>query len=249
MPSSLISMWRRNRTLSYVLGTVVFTVFCVLWMLCSVPNTRPIAEPITFGQCVHTGDVIPRRLHQMWKNNTIPPRWRQSQHACRTKNDNYEYFLWTDAEMERFITVHYAWFLPTYHSYPYPIQVRHSPIQVCHSPIQVRHSPTQVCHSPIQVRHSPYRYVTPPHRYVTPHTGTSLPIQVRHSPVQVHHSPIKVRHSPIQVRYYPIQVHHSPYRYVTPPYRYVTPLYRYFTPPYRYITLTPVDVPNGVVCL
>ncbi|KAI0224280.1 Inositol phosphoceramide mannosyltransferase 3 [Lamellibrachia satsuma] len=121
MPSSLFSKWRRNRT-SYLLVVLGTMLFCVLWTLGSVPITRPIAQPITFSQCAHTGDVIPRRLHQMWKNRTIPNRWRESQHACRIKNDNYEYFLWTDAEMERFITQHYAWFLPTYHSYPYPIQ-------------------------------------------------------------------------------------------------------------------------------
>ena len=65
---------------------------------------------------------IPRRLHQMWKNTTIPAKWLASQRACRRFNADYEYYLWTDEHMERFIAAHYPWFLATYHSYPYPIQ-------------------------------------------------------------------------------------------------------------------------------
>ena len=43
--------------------------------------------------------------------------------ADRLQNKDYEYFLWTDEKMLELLTKHYSWFLPTYHSYRFPIQV------------------------------------------------------------------------------------------------------------------------------
>ncbi|KAF9476506.1 hypothetical protein BDN70DRAFT_882338 [Pholiota conissans] len=65
---------------------------------------------------------IPRIIHQTWKSETLPPRWRGISQACRDMMPDYEYKLWTDAGSREFIAEHYSWFLDTFDNYVYPIQ-------------------------------------------------------------------------------------------------------------------------------
>ncbi|PFH52816.1 glycosyltransferase family 32 protein [Amanita thiersii Skay4041] len=65
---------------------------------------------------------IPRILHQTWKSDTLPERWRGISQACRDMMPDYEYMLWTDAASRDFIATHYPWFLDTFDHYPYNIQ-------------------------------------------------------------------------------------------------------------------------------
>jgi mannosyltransferase OCH1-like enzyme len=62
--------------------------------------------------------VIPRIIHQTWKNHDVPPEWRLLQQTWKDLHPAWEYRLWTDADNREFLRRHYAWFLPTYDAYP-----------------------------------------------------------------------------------------------------------------------------------
>lgn len=42
---------------------------------------------------------IPRVIHQLWKEPTIPSRWREAVASVKRLHKGWEYRLWTDAEM------------------------------------------------------------------------------------------------------------------------------------------------------
>ncbi|KAG8885075.1 hypothetical protein FRB97_002240 [Tulasnella sp. 331] len=65
---------------------------------------------------------IPRILHQTWKTETLPEKWVDASRHCRDLMPDYEYVLWTDETSRQLIAEHYAWFLPTFDGYKYPIQ-------------------------------------------------------------------------------------------------------------------------------
>ncbi|KAG6336701.1 hypothetical protein ID866_2408 [Astraeus odoratus] len=65
---------------------------------------------------------IPRILHQTWKSETLPSRWKDISQACRYMMNDYEYMLWTDASSREFIAEHYPWFLDTFDNYKFTIQ-------------------------------------------------------------------------------------------------------------------------------
>ncbi len=47
---------------------------------------------------------IPRIIHQTWKNSSIPPRWNLTVKSVLELNaDQFEYRLWTDADMHEFV--------------------------------------------------------------------------------------------------------------------------------------------------
>jgi mannosyltransferase OCH1-like enzyme len=69
--------------------------------------------------------LIPKIIHQTYKNETIPDVWREAQQSCldlHQPEDGWEYMLWTDVKMEEFIKNEYPWFLETFEGYAYPIQ-------------------------------------------------------------------------------------------------------------------------------
>lgn len=65
---------------------------------------------------------IPRIIHQTWKTEELPPRWKEVREACQAMMSDYQYMLWTDASSRDFIEREYPWFLETFDSYPYNIQ-------------------------------------------------------------------------------------------------------------------------------
>lgn len=65
---------------------------------------------------------IPRILHQTYKTKEIPTKWSRPYEMCQNALANYTYMLWTDESARDFIQTHYRWFIPTFDSYPYPIQ-------------------------------------------------------------------------------------------------------------------------------
>jgi mannosyltransferase OCH1-like enzyme len=65
--------------------------------------------------------LIPKIIHQTYKNETIPAGWLHPQQTVKDLHPDYEYILWTDDSAHEFIKENYVWFLPTYESYPYPI--------------------------------------------------------------------------------------------------------------------------------
>lgn len=67
-------------------------------------------------------DRVPRIIHQTWKTDELPERWRPVSQSCRELMPDYEYMLWNDDRARQFIADHYAWFLRTYDGYIYNIQ-------------------------------------------------------------------------------------------------------------------------------
>ncbi|KAK0206408.1 glycosyltransferase family 32 protein [Desarmillaria ectypa] len=65
---------------------------------------------------------IPRILHQTWRTETLPEKWRPVSQECRDLMPDYEYMLWTDDSSRDFISEYYPWFLDTFNDYRYPIQ-------------------------------------------------------------------------------------------------------------------------------
>ncbi|EEP78185.1 mannosyl phosphorylinositol ceramide synthase SUR1 [Uncinocarpus reesii 1704] len=66
--------------------------------------------------------LIPKIIHQTYKNESIPAIWLEAQQTCLERHPDYEYKLWTDDKAEEFIATQYPWFLDTFKNYPYPIQ-------------------------------------------------------------------------------------------------------------------------------
>lgn len=66
--------------------------------------------------------MIPKIIHQTYKNETIPEVWQEPQASCLALHKDWEYKLWTDASARDFIAAEYPWFLETFENYPYPIQ-------------------------------------------------------------------------------------------------------------------------------
>ena len=65
--------------------------------------------------------MIPRILHQTWKDAEVPERWRPLQHTWRKNHPDWEYRLWTDAELRNLVAEHYPWFLESYDAYDHAI--------------------------------------------------------------------------------------------------------------------------------
>ncbi|KAG7193426.1 uncharacterized protein KQ657_000844 [Scheffersomyces spartinae] len=66
--------------------------------------------------------IIPKIIHQTYKTEEIPDIWKPGQKACVDLHPEYQYILWTDEMARQFILEEYPWFIPTWDSYPYPIQ-------------------------------------------------------------------------------------------------------------------------------
>ncbi|KAJ5217079.1 nucleotide-diphospho-sugar transferase [Penicillium chermesinum] len=66
--------------------------------------------------------LIPKIIHQTYKNGSIPEHWRNPQQSCIDLHPDYEYILWTDEKSRAFIAAQYPWFLKTFDNYAYPIQ-------------------------------------------------------------------------------------------------------------------------------
>lgn len=66
--------------------------------------------------------LIPKIIHQTYKDENIPEKWRAGQQACIDLHPDYQYVLWTDESARKFISEEYPWFLEIWDSYPYPIQ-------------------------------------------------------------------------------------------------------------------------------
>ncbi len=65
---------------------------------------------------------FPRVIHQLWKTDAIPEQFQEAVSSCRRLNPNWEYRLWTDAAIDKFIASKYPMFYDRFVSYKYPIQ-------------------------------------------------------------------------------------------------------------------------------
>lgn len=83
------------------------------------PNSTLLNYPNNNNENVQ---LIPKIIHQTYKDENIPHHWQNGQNKCQELNPDYQYILWTDEMIENFISENFEWFLPTLKSYKYPIQ-------------------------------------------------------------------------------------------------------------------------------
>ncbi|KAF1938622.1 hypothetical protein EJ02DRAFT_409979 [Clathrospora elynae] len=78
-----------------------------------------------------TETQIPRLIHYIWFKDLyatregatqIPSVGSRSPELCRQFNPGYEIRMWNATSAREFLAAEYAWFLPTYDGYRYPIQ-------------------------------------------------------------------------------------------------------------------------------
>ncbi len=87
--------------------------------------TKPSLPALDSPRIDPPAPLIPKLLHQTWQNTSIPEVWRSAQQSCldlHTKEDGWEYVLWTDDKMDEFMRKEYGWFMDTFEGYRYPIQ-------------------------------------------------------------------------------------------------------------------------------
>lgn len=62
--------------------------------------------------------MIPKIIHQTWKNNTIPENTRRYVDTLRTLHPEWEYKLWIDEENAHFVKTYYPQFIEAYENFP-----------------------------------------------------------------------------------------------------------------------------------
>lgn len=116
-----------------LLAALVIFLIAQVWTLLTLLVVTGSEDAITKSELpapnssrVNNGaHLIPKIIHQTYKNSSIPAVWQEAQQSCldlHRKEDGWEYKLWTDDIMDDFIAKEYIWFLETYRGYPYPIQ-------------------------------------------------------------------------------------------------------------------------------
>jgi mannosyltransferase OCH1-like enzyme len=65
---------------------------------------------------------IPKIIHQTWKDNNIPEKWKLSQTMWQKHHPDWQYILWTDKMIREYIKLGYPQFLKRFDSYKYNIQ-------------------------------------------------------------------------------------------------------------------------------
>ncbi|RPB25303.1 hypothetical protein L211DRAFT_783649 [Terfezia boudieri ATCC MYA-4762] len=107
--------------LGFILNSV-FTLITLLFEDCTADAIRPYDIPAPSSDLIdQRPKLIPKIIHQTWRNETIPEKWSEAQQSCIKIHTDYEYKLWTDQRSREFIATEYPWFLETFDNYPYPI--------------------------------------------------------------------------------------------------------------------------------
>jgi mannosyltransferase OCH1-like enzyme len=70
----------------------------------------------------YTLSGMPKIIHQTWKDNDIPDKWKKSQREWIRLHPDWIYILWTDKDIRNHIANHHPEFLDLHDSYEYPIQ-------------------------------------------------------------------------------------------------------------------------------
>jgi len=65
--------------------------------------------------------LIPRILHQTWRDRAVPERWQPLRASWRRHHPRWEHRFWTDADLRRLVADHYPGFLRAYDAYEHPI--------------------------------------------------------------------------------------------------------------------------------
>lgn len=62
--------------------------------------------------------MIPKIIHQTWKDEEIPPKWKVFVENNKALNADWEYMLWTDDKCLKFVEQEFPDFLKQYQSFP-----------------------------------------------------------------------------------------------------------------------------------
>lgn len=123
-----------RKELKYILwghlAIIAFLTYCSLDLICLLFDSptaaaftaAELAQPDSPTSSPSAQPLIPKIIHQTYKDENIPEKWRAGQQACIDLHPDYEYILWTDVTARDFIAKEYSWFLETWDSYPYPIE-------------------------------------------------------------------------------------------------------------------------------
>ena len=108
----------RTRVLVFLVINIVIVLFLIssVWTLLSLLVVDGSEDAITKAElpAPHSEKidgrplVIPKIIHQTYKNETIPEVWREAQQSCVELHKDYEYILWTDEKAREFIANEYG---------------------------------------------------------------------------------------------------------------------------------------------
>jgi mannosyltransferase OCH1-like enzyme len=65
---------------------------------------------------------IPRIIHQTWKSREVPARFQAAARSWRDRHPGWEYVLWTDIDIDRFVRDHFPGLVALFRRYPDQIQ-------------------------------------------------------------------------------------------------------------------------------
>ena len=65
---------------------------------------------------------IPPIIHQTWKSVEVPARFQAAARSWRDRHPGWEYALWTDADIDRFVRDHFPELVALFERYPDQIQ-------------------------------------------------------------------------------------------------------------------------------
>lgn len=77
--------------------------------------------PESIAECRGSG-LVPRIMHQSWKTDILPRKYKEWQKSIIDLHSGWEYRLWTDAQNLRLVLDKFPWFLETYIGLPRNIQ-------------------------------------------------------------------------------------------------------------------------------
>lgn len=123
----------RRPIFMFTLGVIAVLFFLVqhVWTLLSLLVVDGAHDAISRAELTPSAfhgprkPLIPKIMHQTWKNASIPTQWKEPRQSCldlHTEKDGWQWMLWTDEKSREFIAEEYPWFLPTFDSYDYTIQ-------------------------------------------------------------------------------------------------------------------------------
>lgn len=65
--------------------------------------------------------LIPKIIHQTWKNKKIQKRWIEYVKSVKRFHPDWEYRLWTDADLDQHVKSNLPEYYPIFSAYPHPI--------------------------------------------------------------------------------------------------------------------------------
>jgi len=120
------SPWRRISLLFYFVAFVVLVLLhrsrYLIGLLFEDGGRDSISPSDVPSENTTLPLLIPKIIHQTYKNEDLPEHWKNAQNAVKYYHPDYEYMFWTDETGLEFIKTHYPSFIPTYVGYPYTIQ-------------------------------------------------------------------------------------------------------------------------------